>query len=151
MKYYLYNNANRRLKLGKFTFVFDVVDQFAGAWRGILATGKPGEIATIEAHARRLGIVELPEAEYEELKKKAVAAQIRSLQRSGLRPTNMRLGSDKPAVTVVDRRRPSQSSKAPDPKKDLPEASEVLTVGTANIVDNLDKPTATRRSRRKTE
>ncbi len=35
-KFYEYGNATRRLKSGKFTFQFDVVEQVAGNWRGVL-------------------------------------------------------------------------------------------------------------------
>lgn len=151
MKYYLSNNASRRVKLGRFVLSFEVVDQFAGAWRGIYATPNPEEIALIADSATRLGLQELTQEEYEALKKKFVTTQILSQKRSGLRPTNTSVGGNKPAVTVADPKARSALGKTLEAKKDLPEASEVLKVGVANISDNLDKPETARRGRRKPE
>lgn len=145
MKYYLSKNASRRLKLGKFTVAFEIVDQFAGAWRGVYATNNPAEIALLDEAAPRLGLVELNEEAYEELKKKAGLTRARSLRRSGLRPTSVSVGSDKPAVTVVER--PKVPSASTEVKKDLPDSSDVLKLGIVNVTDNLDKPE--RRPRRK--
>lgn len=149
-KWYLANNASRRIKLGKFTLAFEIVDQFAGAWRGVYATSNPEEIQLIDAAAPRLGMTELTEEAYEALSKKATFARMRSLKQSGLRPVSTTVGGDKPAVTVAERKRlvaPSESVK----QKDLPETADVLKVGVANITDNLDKPEAARRVRRKPE
>lgn len=73
MKYYVYDNATRRIKSGAFEYSFEAIEQFGGSWRGVLRLEDSAAIEELAKFAVRLGIREITETEYADmLKKKAI-------------------------------------------------------------------------------
>jgi hypothetical protein len=71
-KYYVYDNATRKIRVGNHSFAFDVVGNIAGAWRGVMKLDDPEAIKSLEIVSSKLGIREISFEEYDEfLKKKA--------------------------------------------------------------------------------
>lgn len=58
-KYFVYDNASRRIQSNGFEFAFDQVEQFGGSWRGVLKLEDPAAIKELATLADRLGIEEI--------------------------------------------------------------------------------------------
>lgn len=144
MNYYSYGNATRRLRSGKFTFTFDVIEQFAGNWRGVLKLDNTEAIAALEEIAPRMGIASITEAEYDTLLKKKAnfkpsSPDIIRLSTSALRETAAGVAVVKSPLNLTI---PDAKTSVGSPKI---EVSDAVVIGEAPYVD----PLATRSKTRK--
>jgi hypothetical protein len=138
VKHYVYDNANRRLKSGKFTFAFDVVEQFGGSWRGVLKLDDEEQIKALESFATRLGVREIPVEEYERLLKKKLNSPPSSPDI--IRQPVSRLAAAAGHVVIKDaplsQTTPNGSiTGTANPK---PAISDAVVVGSAPFVDPLE-------------
>lgn len=132
MKYYLSNNASRKFKANGYTFAFEVVEQFAGSWRGVLKLEHEEEIKALESFAASVGIKELTEAEYQEQLKKKVYSKPKPSPSQVIHPPSQL--PDNVGV-VLKNGNPTPQTKAQDK---LPEVDALLNIGTATFVDPVE-------------
>lgn len=134
MKYYVYDNASRRLKSGKFIYSFDVIEQFAGNWRGVMELSDPEAITALEAFGPRLGVREITLDEYLNYQKKnksswKVSPSIAHPQKSQAMEN---------VGPVVVRENSNQTTLSVQPLSTKPAISDVVIVGEAPYVDPLE-------------
>jgi len=142
MKFYFTSNANRSVKTPTKTFVFEVIDRFAGAWRGVLALSNKEDIEIMDNIVGTLGIKEIPEEEYNEYVKKKNPVSKRSVVHSP--PKDVARVAQKIGLVVEEK-----SSAASSPTSDeLPEGEDALQIGAAPFVDPLDEGTKKTRKRK---
>ena len=145
-KYYVYDNATRRFKVGEFTFAFDVVEQFAGNWRGVLKLDKPEEIAALETFAATVGVREITADAYEELLKKKGPS--RNPSQESITRLQVPIKGSAGAAVVRDPSAPTISN--PNSEKDkLLSADDAVVLGDAPYVDPLDVPRTARNRKKK--
>lgn len=142
-KYYEYGNATRRLRSGSYTFMFDVVEQVAGNWRGVLKLEEEGAQTALASFGARLGIIEITEVEYEAALKKKLNS------RTPLPDTVQRvmLPLKETAAGVVVLRSPLGPITLEGVKNEVDkklETSEAVTVGVAPFIDPLATRVKTR-------
>lgn len=142
-KYYRYDNASRRLRSGKFTYVFDVVEQFGGNWRGVLKLDNEEEIAALLTFAARFGVVEITEDEYNQLLKKKLNSKPSSPDI--IRLPMSRLKETAGVVVVKSPLSPTTPDISNPTGKVGLEISEAVVLGEAPYVDPLATRSKTRR------
>jgi hypothetical protein len=139
MKYYVYDNASRRIKSSGFTYAFDITEQFGGSWRGVMTLSDPAAIAELEKFAARMGIREISETEYNELLKKKLNSK-QHLQNTHPQQNQQIKAGAGPVVI----REPSART-TPDVKtvtgtvSTKPTVEEVVVLGDAPYVDPLEQ------------
>lgn len=144
MNYYRYGNATRRLRSGKFTFTFDVIEQFAGNWLGVLKLDNPEAITALEEIAARMGITSITEIEYDGLLKKKAnfkpsSPDIIRLSTSALRETAAGVAVVKSPLSPII---PDSKASVGSPKI---EVNDAIIIGEAPYVDPLATRTKTRK------
>lgn len=144
-KYYVYENANRRFKVGEFGFSFEVVEQIAGNWRGVLKTTSDAEDAALQTFAASVGITEITLDEYNALLKKkgnSWTPSPESVQRLSI---PMRGSAE--AVVVRDPSVPTILN--PNSKDKLLSVDDAIVLGEAPYVDPLDAVRPSRKHSKK--
>lgn len=143
IKYYKYCNATRRLKSNGYTFAFEVIEQVASSWLGILRLEDEGAQAALAVFADRYGIIEIDEAEYQTLLKKKTNSSISSpgiIQR-------ITLPLKETVAGVVVLRSPLGPITLEPVKNEVGkklEAADAVVLGTAPFVDPLATRTKSR-------
>ncbi len=146
-RYFIYDNANRKIKTGKFTFLFDVVESVGGAWRGVLKLAEADEVAALLALPVTLGIREITELEYnEQLKKKTPSG--RKVQPQLIRTPQFQEGEKAAAVVVgAPGARPTKGEHENKEPAKAP-LDKVLKIGKAPFVDPLEIKPASKKKQK---
>lgn len=147
-KYYVYDNASRRLKSGKFTYSFDVVEQFGGSWRGVLHLTDAAQITTLESFGPRMGVKEIPKEDYDALLKKKLNSPRSSpdIIRLPVSPLKEVAGR----VVLKDPSNPTTLKVEAIAQNSKPTIEEAVSIGTAPYIDPLEQRSNGKRKKKAT-
>lgn len=144
--YFVHDNANRRLKVGEFSFLFEVVEGVGGAWRGVLKLDDEAAVAALRSIVASTGIREITEAEYNDYLKKKTASTPR-LPSQRIKTPQFHEGERAAAVVVtVPGSQPTKAVGKPAETKAALET--VLKVGKAPFVDPLEVKPASKKKQK---
>lgn len=149
-KYFVYDNAGRRIRVGSEAFVFEVVGNVGGAWRGVLVESESKRIEALLTVATQLGIREITKEEYDEEIKKKTSLTPSSPPQLILTP-NSKEDKDRAAAVVVGGVVTPQTKAEHERSNVTATIEEVLKVGKAPYVDPLEQRKVKTNRRKKLE
>jgi hypothetical protein len=141
-KFYVYENASRRLRTGGFTFSFDVIEQFGGNWRGVLKLDDEASIAALSEIAVRLGVKEISEEEYDGWLKKKLNSRLPSPDIIRLPTSPLKVGVGHVVIKEPSGRTIPEAAITVSPKIS---SDEAITMGKAPYVDPLEERSKSKR------
>jgi hypothetical protein len=147
-KYYVSNNANRRIRIGELSFAFEITENFAGAWRGVLTLSKPEEIAAFEKIAASLGATEISKEEYDGHLKKKVSSTVGSASSSPV-PNKMTVAGRGAAVVVKEGQLQYGKPEVSTVPIVVQSVDDLIPLGVAPYVDPLEQKLAEKPKRGK--